>query len=205
MSVNMFRCRLTSEAQPRTKNGQPPHSTTGLASTNWPHVIAAGGITCISGCPGITSASITTRIGAVSTSDHVNRRVMSSSSGLRSSSVTVRGSSAIPQMGHAPGASRTISGCIGQVQSVRVAGARRRRLERHAALRTGARPDLSHLGVHRARVLAGVGSDRRWTSGHRRCGADEGLGVRRELLLTGGAAEVVGPCRGTPVDRRHRW
>ena len=75
------------------------------------------------------------------------------------------------------------------------AGRRRcgRRLERHAALRTGAGPDLSHLGVHRARVLAGVGSGRRWTSGYRRCGADEGLGVRRELLLARRAAEVVGP------------
>ena len=45
-----------------------------------------------------------------------NRRVMSSSSGFGSSSaVIVRGSSAMPQIGQAPGASRTISGCIGQV------------------------------------------------------------------------------------------
>ena len=45
-----------------------------------------------------------------------NRRVMSTSSGFfPSSSVTMRGSSAIPQIGQEPGASRTISGCIGQV------------------------------------------------------------------------------------------
>src|SRR5687767_7156289 len=51
------------------------------------------------------------------------RRVMSVSSGLSSSSVMVRGSSAMPQIGQLPGASRTISGCIGQVHSVFVAGA----------------------------------------------------------------------------------
>ena len=34
MSVNMFRCRLTSDRQPRTKNGQPAHSTTGVLSAN---------------------------------------------------------------------------------------------------------------------------------------------------------------------------
>ena len=63
------------------------------------------------------------RIGSVSTSDTQKRLVMSASSGFPSSSVTVRGSSAMPQMGHAPGASRTISGCIGQVHSVFVTGA----------------------------------------------------------------------------------
>jgi hypothetical protein len=41
---------------------------------------------------------------------------MSTSSGFgRSSIVTVRGSSAMPQIGHAPGRSWTISGCMGQV------------------------------------------------------------------------------------------
>ncbi len=39
------------------------------------------------------------------------------------STSTVRGSSAMPQIGQSPGASRTISGCIGQVHSVLVAGA----------------------------------------------------------------------------------
>ena len=63
------------------------------------------------------------RIGAVSTSDRRNRLVMSSSSGFASSSVTTRGSRAMPHLGQDPGASRTISGCIGQVHSVRVAGA----------------------------------------------------------------------------------
>ncbi len=42
---------------------------------------------------------------------------------LLSSTVTCRGSSAMPQIGQAPGSERMISGCIGQVYSVRTAGA----------------------------------------------------------------------------------
>ena len=89
------------------------------------------------------------RIGAVSSDDHRNRRVMSSSSGFLSSSVTTRGSRAMPQIGQEPGPSRTISGCIGQVHSVFVSGAAIDRLERHAALRdtrrapSGGPPDPS--------------------------------------------------------------
>ena len=49
-----------------------------------------------------------------------NRRVMSTSSGLTSSAVTVRGSNAIPQIEQLPGLACTISGCMGQVYSVRV-------------------------------------------------------------------------------------
>ena len=46
---------------------------------------------------------------------------MSRSSGFSSCvAVTVRGSRAMPQMGHEPGAGRTIWGCMGQVYSVRV-------------------------------------------------------------------------------------
>ena len=45
-----------------------------------------------------------------------NRSVMLRSSGLSSSvAVTVFGSNAMPQIGQAPGASLTTSGCIGQV------------------------------------------------------------------------------------------
>ncbi len=52
------------------------------------------------------------------------RRVISTSSGLGASSrVAVLGSSAMPQIGQEPGSSRTISGCIGQTYSIRVAGA----------------------------------------------------------------------------------
>ena len=69
-------------------------------------------------------ATVTT--GTVRASPTQNRRVMSRSSGLASSSsVTVLGSRAMPQIGQAPGAGRTISGCIGQTHSVRVVGASR--------------------------------------------------------------------------------
>ena len=51
------------------------------------------------------------------------RRVMSISSGfLPSSSVGVRGSSAMPQIGQLPARSRTISGCMGQVHTAPAAG-----------------------------------------------------------------------------------
>ena len=35
ISVNMLRLRVRSDCAPRTKNGQPAQSTTGVASTNW--------------------------------------------------------------------------------------------------------------------------------------------------------------------------
>ena len=34
ISVNMLRLRVTSDCQPRSKNGQPAQSTTGVASAN---------------------------------------------------------------------------------------------------------------------------------------------------------------------------
>ncbi len=58
-------------------------------------------------------------VGAI---DHQNRRVMSMSSWFGgSSSATVRGSSAMPQIGQTPGSSRTTSGCMGQTYSTLVA------------------------------------------------------------------------------------
>ena len=64
-----------------------------------------------------------TTTGSVSARLAQNRRVMSTSSGLASSStVTVTGSSAMPQMGQSPGPSSTISGCMGQVYRVWVRG-----------------------------------------------------------------------------------
>ena len=35
ISVNMLRLRVTTDCQPRTKNGQPAHSTTGVANASW--------------------------------------------------------------------------------------------------------------------------------------------------------------------------
>jgi hypothetical protein len=60
--------------------------------------------------------------GAVNITLTQNRRVMSRNSGFPSAAaVIVRGSNAMPQIGHDPGPGSTISGCIGHVYSVRVA------------------------------------------------------------------------------------
>ena len=77
-----------------------------------------------SGCPGIMSDMARKKIGVASTREIQNRRVMSTSSGLTSSSkVTVRGSNAMPHIGQKPGSGRTISGCMGQTYSVLSEGA----------------------------------------------------------------------------------
>ncbi len=112
------------EAQPRSKNGQPPHSTTGVASNSSTQTCTRGVSNFCTGCPGSIPTISNNRIGAVRMALHQSRRVIAINSGLVSSStVTVRGSSAMPQMGHAPGLSRTISGCMGQTNSVFAASA----------------------------------------------------------------------------------
>ena len=115
MSVNMFRLRFVTEAQPRSKSGHPAQSTTGVASTSSIHGIHRPSA-CCTGIPGRKSDIPSTKTGTVNTRLAQNLRLMSSSSGFRSSTATVRGSRAIPQIGHAPGPVRTISGCIGHVQ-----------------------------------------------------------------------------------------
>ncbi len=109
----MLRRRFTSDAQPRTKNGQPPQSTTGVASASWSQ---HAGAAMRRAAPDI-SAIASAKSGSVSTALTAKRRLMSTSSALSSSSAPSSiGSSAMPQIGQLPGASRTISGCIGQVQ-----------------------------------------------------------------------------------------
>src|ERR1700740_1662114 len=103
------------DAQPRSKNGQPPHITTGVASSNSIQPIARTDNQCCNGCPGIRSDIPRNRTGIVSATLIQKRRDIESSSGFVSSSTTERGSSAIPQVGHAPGSVRTTCGCIGQV------------------------------------------------------------------------------------------
>jgi len=111
ISVHMFGWRLRIERTQRTKNGQPAHSTTGALSTSSSQVRRPTGIAS-KRCPNIASTSTTTVNGSV----HQNRRRKSISSGFSSSSIDGSiGSSAMPQIGQSPGASRTISGCIGQV------------------------------------------------------------------------------------------
>ncbi len=118
--VNMLRLRARIEFQPRTKKGQPAHSTTGVARTSWTITLTLRGTR--SARPGISSPMASANSGTVSTRPIQNRRVMSTSSGLGPvSAATVIGSSAMPHFGQLPGSSRTISGCIGQVYCTLVA------------------------------------------------------------------------------------
>ena len=75
-------------------------------------------IRCCRGWPGKTSETMTASRGSVSTAPIHRRRVMLANSGLAALAVTVRGSSAMPQIGQVPGPSRTICGCMGQVYSM---------------------------------------------------------------------------------------
>ena len=118
ISVNMFEWRVTIELHPRTKNGQPAHSTTGVLKINPIQLVTDMSSRPPSPMPSAMSPIVSANTGIPSAAAIQKRRVMSTSSGFGvSSASTVRGSSAIPQMGHGPGWSRTISGCIGHVYS----------------------------------------------------------------------------------------
>ncbi|GBF31786.1 hypothetical protein MnTg04_01753 [bacterium MnTg04] len=70
----------------------------------------------LTGFPGSKSPMAMKKTGIVNDTLTQNRRVISISSRLSSSSsVTTTGSSDMPQSGQSPGLSRTISGCMGQV------------------------------------------------------------------------------------------
>ena len=115
--------RLTSDCQARTKKGRPPHSTTGDARASSTKFRIPWGSKWLIGSPGIKWPIPMTTRGRLRSAVTRKRRAMSVSSGFSSSSrLTVRGSSAIPQIGQFPGPARTICGCIGQVHSVFVAG-----------------------------------------------------------------------------------
>src|SRR3989441_8673921 len=118
----MFRLRLTIDAQPRGKNGQPPQSTTGVARTSCSQAMSRLDSPWRSGWPGSMTPITNASNGTLSATLTQNRRVMSFSSAFSSSPVAVRGSRAMPQIGQDPGALRTIWGCIGQTYSVRAAG-----------------------------------------------------------------------------------
>jgi len=112
----MLSRRLTSDSQPRRKNGQPPHNTTGVARTSWIHTAARGAIKASKAGLAIWSAIAMTSSGNDNATPTAKRRVMSRSSGLAASPAAGSlGSSAMPQIGQEPGAARTICGCIGQV------------------------------------------------------------------------------------------
>src|SRR3954451_5432703 len=112
----MLRLRLATDCGPRTKNGQPAHSTTGVGKASCTQLDGDAASGCQPNrCPPISSATT----GSVSSTPIQNRRVMSMSSGFGPvSAVGVSGSSAMPQIGQEPGPSCRTSGCIGQVKIV---------------------------------------------------------------------------------------
>ena len=112
----MFSRRLTTEAQPRRKNGQPHHSTTGVARASSSQTAARGAISAANAAGARSRPIANASSGNDSATPTQNRRVMSRNSGLAASPADgVIGSSAMPQIGQLPGPSRTICGCIGQV------------------------------------------------------------------------------------------
>jgi hypothetical protein len=119
MSVNMFALRFFTDTTARTKNGQPPQSTTGALSANWSHAEADGEITARTGCPGIMSAMASTNVGTANTALTQKRRRMSTNSGFSSSvGVHSSGSRAMPHLGHGPGFGSRTSGSMGHTYIV---------------------------------------------------------------------------------------
>src|SRR5437667_11442522 len=104
ISVNMLGLRLITEAQARSKNGSPPHNTTGVANINWIQPKLPAGTYFITGSPGSISPIVNVSSGSVSTTQTQNLRVIDRSSDVSSSasSEMTRGSSVIPHMGHEP-------------------------------------------------------------------------------------------------------
>ena len=116
ISVNMLRLRVTSDCQPRTKNGQPAHSTTGVAKREL-HPVRQRRLDPDRAQPARCAPISSTKTGSVSDQAdpepprHVGE--FGIGSGCRPS--TISGSSAMPQIGQEPGPTCRISGCIGQV------------------------------------------------------------------------------------------
>ena len=123
ISVNIFSRSVTIDFQPRSKKGQPPHRTTGVASASSTQLRDWNDHSRNGAKPAISPIAISSS-GKVNAQLTQNRRVISCNSSLGSSSAEkVRGSSAMPQIGHAPGARVTISGCMGHVYSPPAAAA----------------------------------------------------------------------------------
>src|SRR5665213_2818315 len=113
INVNMLRLRVAIDCAPRTKNGQPAHSTTGVAKASCTQFETCGDSGCQrKKCPPISRATT----GAASSAAIQSRRVMSISSTFGPAlAVGISGSSPMPQIGQAPGPCWRTSGCIGQV------------------------------------------------------------------------------------------
>ena len=110
---------MTTEAQPRAKNGAPAHSTTGVGERELDPARERPRGEELADAE--TSPRPSIRAAAAPTAPRRSRSagVKSTSSGLGASSAAASsGSSAMPQIGQLPGPLRRICGCIGQVQIV---------------------------------------------------------------------------------------
>src|SRR5882724_5292793 len=103
--VNMFRWRVRSEFQQRTKNGQPAQRTTGVVKRNWIPWLRRGEIKCARCRPRMKCAIASRKTGVVRIVAIQKRRVMSLASEFSSfgSPVAATGSRVIPQIGQWPG------------------------------------------------------------------------------------------------------
>lgn len=114
-SVNMFSWRLTSDCQARTKNGQVPHSTTGVASANSTPASTRAPSHACTGMPGSMSDMEIRNTSAAGPTVQTKRRFIATPSVFgTSSAVATRRSNAMPLIGRTPGTSRTICACMGQ-------------------------------------------------------------------------------------------
>ena len=117
----MFRFRVRREFHPRSNKGAPPHRTTGAASASCSHPKAVVMPNSCSPPEVSMPPMLIARRGTVSASPIQNRRrMLRNSVSFSSPAFTAlrRGSRAMPQIGHDPGVSEMISGCIGQTYSV---------------------------------------------------------------------------------------
>src|SRR5689334_15794042 len=111
----MLGARWVTDVHARSKNGHPPQSTTGVANKSWIQLFSAPAENCRAGIISDIAKIMTAAAGPRLTQ---KRLLMSRSSAFgRSSNVTILGSSAMPQTGHAPGLLSRTSGSIGQMYS----------------------------------------------------------------------------------------
>ena len=119
--LNILRWPVLKDATARSKNGQPAHSTTGVARPNCSQLKMFMPKTSCRCIPGSISAMVINKSGKLSTTLNLKRRVISLSSLVSSSALASLGSKAMPHLGQVPGPTCSTSGCIGQVKMLSLA------------------------------------------------------------------------------------
>jgi hypothetical protein len=115
----MFRLRFFTERAARSKNGHAAHVQTGVASASSTNTRPRIDMRFPNAFAKDISPMASKTSGTVSAVANQKRRRMSRNSAFSPSSWEgVTGSSAMPQIGQLPGASRTICGCMGHVHCV---------------------------------------------------------------------------------------